>query len=57
VTTRIVIGAAILVIVAVGGLCLLWRGVADRRRRRRWAKKTDYIYIDASHRETRAPAD
>jgi hypothetical protein len=54
---RIVIGAAILLIVAVVGLRLLCHSVADRRRRRRWARKTNYIYIDATDEQTRARAD
>ena len=46
-----IIGAAILLIVALAGLRLLWLGITERRRRRRLAHKTHYIYVDAPRRK------
>lgn len=43
--TRFIVGAAILAVVALEGLRIMWLGFATRRRRRRLANKTDYIYL------------
>jgi cytochrome b len=57
VTVHTIIGAAILMIVALAGLRLLWGIIAERRRRRRHSYKTQYIYVDASSRKSRARTD